>query len=571
MTTVVSLIAGLTAALSWGAAWKDQFALGMIYFLVIVSFAASGVFLLADRSTGRTGWAMIVAAVCYEASWWWIWPPQWEIGPAPLISFLFGYWWFAIGGLALLRYPEPALGKRYERWYFIGFAIWIVGIKAFIVAVSRPEWAGWNPDAWWLPIAPDRDLFNTVSNVFKIGVILLALTLSLLLLLKIRRSRGLERSDALPASAAGIAIGIVGSIYIAAQLFHLDPHLTDALRTITAAAALVAPIAFLVSLTQRRLARSSVADLVIRLAACRSLKDVQHALRDVLGDPALVLALPAVSRGNYVTCEGFPLTYAEAQRWHVPMPGGSGRPEAMLLVDPELNRRSELVHSAAIAGGLVLENGLLREDLATQLAQIQASRRRIADAGLAERQRIERNLHDGAQQLLLRVVSSIALAGQRTKRGRDPSEAIETAGRDLEVALSELRALARGIHPAVLTELGLKSALEGVVDRLGIPAELDVTEQRLPEAVEVTLYFVICEALTNVIRHAHASHADVEVVVVDGTAISRIADDGCGGARAESGTGLAGMRDRVETLRGDMTITEPPEGGTTITVRIPCE
>jgi hypothetical protein len=136
----------------------------MIYFLVIISCAVSGVFLLADRTTGRTGWAMIVAAFCYEASWWWNWPPEWEIGPAPSISFLFGYWSFAVGGLALLLYPEPVLGKRYERWYFIGFAIWILGVKAFIVAVSKPDWAGWNEQAWW---PPDKGLFETASDTFQ--------------------------------------------------------------------------------------------------------------------------------------------------------------------------------------------------------------------------------------------------------------------------------------------------------------------------------------------------------------------------------------------------------------------
>ena len=118
------------------------------------------------------------------------------------------------------------------------------------MAVPKPDWASWNEQAWWLPVAPDKGLFETASDVFKIGVIVLALTLSMLLLPKIRRSRGLERSDAFPGSAAGIVIGIVGSIYIAAQLLHLNAHLTEALRTTTAAAALVAPISFLISLIQ---------------------------------------------------------------------------------------------------------------------------------------------------------------------------------------------------------------------------------------------------------------------------------------------------------------------------------
>jgi signal transduction histidine kinase len=411
----------------------------------------------------------------------------------------------------------------------------------------------------------------------------LALVLALMLLLKIRRTRGLERADTLPASAAGIAIGIVGSIYIAAQLLHLDARITDALRTVTALAALVAPVAFLVSLTQRRLARSSVADLVVRLTACKSLKDMQSLLRLVLGDPSLTLAVPASPAPQLVTCEGYPLTAEETARWRVPMPGGNGRPVALLLVDRALHRRSDLVYSSAVAGGLVLENGLLRDDLAAQLAQVQASRRRIAEAGLAERRRIERNLHDGAQQLLLRVVSSLSLAKHRAQRGRDPSTAIETAGHDLDTALIELRNLARGIHPAVLNELGLEPALESIVGRLTIPVDLRITAGRLPEAIESTLYFVICEALTNVIRHAGATRAEVRVEVADGMVLARVSDDGRGGAGFDVGSGLAGLRDRVETMRGDMTISADTAiggeraiggdagSGTTITVRIPCE
>jgi signal transduction histidine kinase len=565
------LFAAASAALSWGPAWSEDFALGAIYVFVVGSFMASGVFLLHDPTTGHTGWAMVVAAFCYEVSWWWIWPPEWDIGPAPLMSFLFGYWWFAIGGLALLRYPEPVLGKRYERWYFIGFAIWIVGVKVFIAAVSEPEWAGWSADAWWLTVAPNERLFRLWSDIFKIGIIVLALGLSLLVFLKIRRSRGLERADILPASAAGFAIGIVGSVYVTAQLFELPEVITGSLRTVTALAALVAPVAFLVSLVQRRLARSSVSDLVTRMAGCESLRDVQVALREVLGDPGLVLALPAGQAPHLVTYEGHPLSLGEQDRWLIAVPGSNGRPLAMLLVDSSLRRRSDLVNTAAIASGLVLENGLLRDDLATRLAQVQASRRRIAEAGMAERRRIERNLHDGAQQLLLRVVSSLSLAKQRALRGGDPSGAIETAGNDLDHALEELRRLARGIHPPVLHEYGLEAALSGMVDRLDIPIHLDIAADRLSESIESTLYFVICEALTNVVRHARAGRATVEVRVTDGMTVATVTDDGRGGARFDRGTGLAGLRDRVESVRGDLTVRSRPGHGTTITVHVPCE
>ncbi len=567
---VASCGAAASAVLSWWPKWVDEFPLGVIYVLVVSSFAASGAFLLADSHTGRTGWYMIIAAFCYEASWWWIWPETWEVGPAPLVSFVIGYWWFAIGGLALLRYPEPSLGYRHERVYFIGFAIWIVGLKLFIATVSEPEWSGWSPQAWWPTVAANEQLFRISAAVFKVGTIVFALALPLLLVFKIRRTRGAERADTLPATLAAMAIGIIGGVYLIAQLGRFNAHLTDALRTITAIAALIAPLAFLVSLTQRRLARSSVADLVLVLAGCSTLTEVQQALRDVLGDPTLVLAMRDEGPLHYVTCDGHQLTDDEASGWRVPMPGDDGRPVAMLLMDHSLRRRADLVRSAAVAGGLLLENGLLKDSLAAQLVELQKSRRRIAEAGLAERRRIERNLHDGAQQLLLRVASRLSIAQYRSRQGRDASEAIAAASSELDLAQTELRVLAQGLHSPVLAEFGLKSAIEGVASRLSVAAVLDVTTTRLSESVESTVYFVVCEALTNVVKHARANVVDISVSVDGEWVRTRISDDGQGGADSHGGSGLLGIHDRVDALRGHTSVLSRPGHGTTIMAVIPC-
>jgi len=172
--------------------------------------------------------------------------------------------------------------------------------------------------------------------------------------------------------------------------------------------------------------------------------------------------------------------------------------------------------------------------------------------------------------LLLRVMSSLSLARHRAQRGRDPSTAIESAGHDLDAALSELRNLARGIHPAVLQEFGLRPALESMADRLPLPVTIEVPDTRLPEPIESNLYFVIGEALTNVVRHAGATGAEVLVTVRDNEVIAVVSDDGRGGAGFAGGTGLPGLRDRVETLRGDLTVESSPGAGTTVTARIPC-
>ena len=328
--------------------WHSNFALGVINVLVPVSFVASGLLLLSDRQTGRTGWGMIFAAPCYAVSWWWGWPMNWQVGPAPLISFLAGYLWFVTGGLALLRYPEPVLARRHERTYFWGLAGWIIGFKLVLACISRPAWSDWNRRAWWPSVFPDRDGFHLLSNVFSVGLALLTLLLPVLLLLKLRRTRGLELVDALPVTTAAGAIGVVGSSYLIVGLLGLGSDVTDALRIVTGVMALVAPIAFLVSLTQRRLARASVADFVLRLATCSSLKDVQVALREVLGDPSLVLALREAPGSPLATVEGQTISPHDGSHWEVAMPGSDGTPLAVLLVDESLQRRTGLVQTAAM-------------------------------------------------------------------------------------------------------------------------------------------------------------------------------------------------------------------------------
>lgn len=512
---------------------------------------------------------MIVAAFCYAASWWWAWPDNWQIGPFPLISFLFGYWWFAVGGVVLMRFPEQVLARRHEQVYFFVLAGWIVGLKLFIAAVSEPEWSGWPPSAWWPVIAPDRELFRTATTVFWAGTAALALVLPMLLVLKLRRSRGLERADKVPAATAAIAISVLGGGYLFAVLFHVSDEMTDALRSITQWAALTAPVAFLVSLAQRRVTPSSVIGLTVAVAESQTLAAVQRALRDAINDPSLVLAVRAGSPGYWVTCAGLPLTNRESDAWPVPVRDREGRHLAMLLVDPTLHRRADLVHGAAAVAGLALENNVLHADLAAQLAEVQASRRRITEANLVQRRRLERDLHDGAQQALLAAVSSLGAARIQAQDGRNPLATIDAAQADLRTGLAQLRDLARGLHPAVLQEHGLGAALRAVTERLPVPVALRITAERFPGSVESTVYFVVCEALANTVRHAEASAATVAVDVDRSDVTAVITDDGRGGARADGGSGLAGLADRVQAFGGSFEVDSVPGVGTRVVVNLP--
>jgi PAS domain S-box-containing protein len=203
--------------------------------------------------------------------------------------------------------------------------------------------------------------------------------------------------------------------------------------------------------------------------------------------------------------------------------------------------------------------------------ELEASRARLVSAGDEERRRLERNLHDGAQQRLVSLSLSLRLA--QRKLATDPQAAKELlsgASRELGVALEELRELARGIHPAVLTERGLGPALQSLADRVPLPVELELPpDERLPRRVEAAAYYVVSEALANVAKYAHASAVTVTVARENGFAVVEVADDGVGGAEPQHGSGLRGLADRIEALDGTLIVDSRPGEGTKIHAEIP--
>jgi signal transduction histidine kinase len=214
--------------------------------------------------------------------------------------------------------------------------------------------------------------------------------------------------------------------------------------------------------------------------------------------------------------------------------------------------------------GLAVASADARDELA-------ASRLRIIEASDTERRRLERNLHDGAQQRLVALMVGLRLAQAELKSRPDEAGALlETLTEELAEALTELREIAQGIHPAVLTERGLGAALEVLGARTPLPVSLDVTPaERLPEPVETAAYYTASEALANVVKHSHATRASVRVERLDGLVTVEISDDGVGGADPERGSGLRGLRDRVDTLDGVLRVESPPGRGTIVRVELP--
>ena len=212
----------------------------------------------------------------------------------------------------------------------------------------------------------------------------------------------------------------------------------------------------------------------------------------------------------------------------------------------------------------------LNAELHARLDELAASRARIVTAGDVERRRLERNLHDGAQQRL--VALSLSLRMAVAKIDSDPAAAratLEGAGDELVLALAELRELARGLHPAVLTDRGLRAAVEMLAGRSPVPVEIvDVPDERLSEPVEAAAYYLIAEALTNVAKYAHASAVRVRVAASGASVVVEVSDDGVGGADAANGSGLRGLADRVEALGGSLEVVSPTGAGTTLRAEI---
>jgi signal transduction histidine kinase len=338
-------------------------------------------------------------------------------------------------------------------------------------------------------------------------------------------------------------------------------------------ASLGIPMSLAAGMLWGRRARVGVADLVVELEHTPP-GSVRDALARTLGDPTLELALWLPERESYVDAQGRPFALpAPGPDRAVTVLGPADAPVAALVHDPVLLERRSLFVSAGAAARFALENERLQAELRAQLDELRASRARIVSAGDEERRRLERDLHDGAQQRLLSLGLALQLARAKLNSEANGSAAdlLLEADAELRAALDELRELARGIHPAVLTEQGLGPALRSLAGRSPVPVTIvEVPERRLPQPAEAATYFLVSEALANVAKHAAASRAQVAVVYTHGHVLVDVDDDGVGGADPSRGSGLRGLVDRVHALDGELELESGPGSGTRLHAEIPC-
>jgi len=384
-----------------------------------------------------------------------------------------------------------------------------------------------------------------------------------------RDGRPLRRSLALLNDAFALGLAMIAVFFLANLM---DAPAVAQIRWVTFVALGLAPVAFLVGMVHARLARSSVGDLLVELRADPAPAGLAPALARALRDPSLTLAywLPAFE------------SWADLDGHRVELPGEDagrmttliehdGASVAVLVHDGALKDEPELLSAVGAAAAIALENGRLHSEQRAHLEELRGSRSRVIEAAQRERQRLERDLHDGAQQRLIAL--SLELRRLEDRLGSDPDarSQLDQARGEIEKSLAELRAIARGLHPAVVSGHGLAVALEQMAALAPVPVQLRVDlERRLPDRVEVAAYYVVSEGLANIGKHAGATSVRVEVCRADGCLVVEITDDGVGGADTERGSGLRGLADRVEALDGRLRVWSPDGGGTRLRAEMPC-
>ncbi len=489
-------------------------------------------------------------------------------------------WYEPLIGVLVLAYPSGTIAGRIERLVLGTWGIEQVGWSLAGLVLGRPL-------PWYAcptcPATADAFIANR-EQLAALAPISLALSVALAVAVLFLAGRRLlvagpaGRRRLAPVALASIALGL-GIAATNGIRLTVDPGLFSDPRVaaLTYLIDTLAAVAILVGLLQDRLARTAVADLVVDLrretqtgdADPRRLRD---ALARALGDPTLELFAFDRAAVSYRDASGAAVTLpASTPRRAVTLIGSDANRVAAIAHDSSLLDDPGLIAAVTAAVRLESDNRQLTGEVERQLAELRASRARIVTATDAERRRVERDLHDGAQQRLI----SLSMELGRIRAAATPADPVLTAGlqglaRELEAAIEELRELARGILPPILTDAGLGPAVESLALRAPLPVGTDVAAAgRLPPTIESTLYFVIAEGLANIARHANATRANVRVERHDGRVRVEIDDDGIGGASVLRGNGLQGLIDRVGALGGTLAVDSQSGRGTTLRAEIP--
>jgi signal transduction histidine kinase len=482
-----------------------------------------------------------------------------------------GFEWLLLGHL-LVTFPTGRVQTPFERRLVVAIYLFAVPNALGTLPFDRahPLGCGHCP-ANLLSFGADPSTADAVRSALVAGGIVLAVLVLAAFALRWRRAQASGRRAFTPV-LVGTTIVFATVVVGSAQLGPLERTLPGWAESL---AFLSLAVGLLIGLLRSWFDRSAVGRLVVELGRAISPERLQDALARALHDPTLEVLYWDGVREIYVDSEGRQRDLPDKR---IPRAatrlGRLGKPVAALIHDPVLLDDPELIQAAGEAARLALENAQLQAEVRAQLAEVRASRARIVQAADAERRRVERDLHDGAQQRLVTLALAIGLVRERAALAGDPElvQLLAEAAGETRSALGELRELGRGLHPSILTEAGLGPALESLAERSNVPVKIAaVPAERLSSAVEATAYFVTSEALANAAKYSHASSATVAANRANGLLVLEISDDGVGGADAAAGSGLRGLEDRVEALGGRLSVESLAGHGTRVVAHIPCD
>jgi signal transduction histidine kinase len=463
-----------------------------------------------------------------------------------------------------LAFPSGRLQHRFDR------ALVATGyVTAFALQILSMTLGGYGPDNL-LEVVSTPGAGQTLQDVQLVAISAFCLVgVGLLAARRRHGGRPLRRSVALLVDSFALGLVMIALLFL---IGAFDGPAFETIRRATFVVIGLAPAAFLIGLLNARLARSTLGELLVDMRAEPKPADLRDALARALRDPSLTLAywLPEFHSWSDVEGRAVELPAAGEGRTAT-LVERDGQPVAALVHDASLDDEPELLVAATAAAGIALDNARLHAELAARLDELRGSRVRVIEAGQRERQRLERNLHDGAQQRLVALSLELTMLKKRLDADPEASARIDHARSEIAMSLEELRDIARGLHPAVVSGHGLAVALESLAARAPLPVKLDVElAERLPEPLEVAAYYLVSESLANVGKHAQASSATVAVARTNGHVVVEIVDDGIGGADTERGSGLRGLADRVEALDGRLRVWTPIGHGTRVRAEIPC-
>jgi signal transduction histidine kinase len=548
----------------------------LAYLLVTIigvswSFVAAGLVAWSRRPENRTGALMVAVGLAFA------------LNGLRLVGTPLGFaLWFLVATLpaAVLAhliavFPDGRPTTRLQRVFIVVNYATTVPLALVQLLLVEPAGLGCDscPDGL-LGIGEHRPFGEAALVVSGLIEVALAVLLLGILVARWRGASGPRRRSLAPVALVGIMLLVLFTIRQALLVVVSRPAPFDVGFDLAILTLLMLwPLGFLAGLARARLDRSAVGDLAIQLSEALPPGRLEQALARALHDPTLKLAYWLPNRQAFVDAAGHPVELpAGGDDRAVTILRHDGDPVAALLHDAALDDDPELIRAVAATARMTIENERLHAEVRAQLEEVRASRARIVAFGDAERRRVERNLHDGAQQRLVNLSLALGIARSQLATGSNEQmgAALDEAAVELRLALAELRELARGLHPVILSEAGLGPALVSLAERSPIPATVAaVPPDRLPARVEETAYYVASEALTNAAKHAHATAVTISARQCGSGLVVEIGDDGVGGADP-NGSGLRGLADRVAALDGRLQVRSRTGEGTCVTAELPC-